>query len=199
MVDEGPGFTIARAHKAETLVPYFRAERPSGAINHGWIDLRGRPELVPEIPEAQKSRGLANLLRVMAQQSSKVMSSACECGLFDRGEYADGPRWKADGFVTITFKDADKNADTELLLYFARYILGGIPTTEDHHIVFEMIIEPLKLFFGRTDCFALSLKPIGYGASEEVAWAAFNCAANSAAQAIQRGRAPDEQIELYLT
>ena len=75
IIRRGPGFVIAQSDVAETLIPYSGSLRRDGDINHGFKDLRGRPELVDEIPEAKKSKGLANLLRVIAHTASPFMSS----------------------------------------------------------------------------------------------------------------------------
>lgn len=186
IIYQGPGYTIARTYKAETLVPYGRAERPEGAINHGWIDLCDHPERVAEIPEAKRSVGLSKLLRVIADPASEIMSSACECCAFELGAEVDGPRWHVGGFVMVMFRDADRNVDAQNLVDMARYILSGISASSKHHVGFEMIVEPLKFFFGRTDCHALMLKTLGYGADEAEAWAAFDYAAGAAADTFRR-------------
>ncbi len=185
---EGPRCAIVRTYKAETLVPYHAAKRADGSINRGWIDLRDHPELVVEIPEAKRSPGLSKLLRVIADPASQVMSGACECCAFERPEQADLVRWQVGGFVSMMFKDSERNVSAQNLVDLACYILHGIGNSSDHHIGFEMIIEPLKSFFGRTDCHALTLKPLGYAASEPTAWAAFDYASGAAAEAIQRDR-----------
>ena len=196
MLLEGPGFAIVRTYTAETLVPYFPAERPDGEMNYGWFDIRDRPELVTTIPEARKSNGLANILRVIAQPASKLMSGGCECHAFDNGSAPDRPRWQVGGYVTTMFKDSDANTNEKAFFDLACYILHGIVPTDAHHIGFEMIIEPLKSFFGRTDCLALAVKPLGYGPDETSAWAAFNHAATAMAESIQRARHESERIPL---
>jgi hypothetical protein len=183
---QGPGFTIARTLTPGTLVPYERVIRADGNINHGWIDLRGNADRVTEIPEAAKSKGLAELLRVIADPRSKLMSGACECAAFELGPNAGGPQWQVGGFVTVMFGDAKKNVVAQNFIDLAQYILGAIPVAEDVQIGFEFLIEPLKLFFGRTDCYDLMLKPLGYGPDEHTAWAAFNYASNAAAASIGR-------------
>jgi hypothetical protein len=185
---EGPGYTIARTDKAGTLVPYGPAPRPSGAMNYGWIDLRDRPDRVAEIPEAARSKGLSNLLRVIADPVSRITSIGCDCHAFERSTTeGDGPRWSVGGYVAVTFKDTERNLDPDNFAEMARYLLSGIGASSEHHIGFEMIVEPLKFFFGRTDCHALTIKPIGWGNDEPQAWAAFDYAAEAAADAIQKG------------
>jgi hypothetical protein len=183
---QGPGYAIARTLTPGTLVPYERFVRADGNINHGWIDLRGKPERVIEIPEANKSKGLAELLRILANPSSKLMSGVCECAAFDCGPDTGGPRWQVGGFVTVMFRDTEKNVVAQNFVDLAQYILSGIPAAEDIHIGFEFVIEPLKLFFGRTDCHDLMIKPLGYGPDEQAAWVAFDYAATATATSIGR-------------
>src|SRR5690606_6116645 len=124
IVEEGPGFTIARTNKASTAVPYGPADRASGDINHGWMDLRGHPERVDEVPEAAKSAGLARLLRAIADPVSKVMSSACECAAFERSpDDNEGAAWQVGGFVITMFLDGDRNTDPRELIQLAYYLL----------------------------------------------------------------------------
>jgi hypothetical protein len=187
IIYQGDGWTIVRSYRAETLVPYSGRERADGTVNHGWIDLRGHPERVAEIPEAERSSGLSQLLRVIADPASQVMSSACDCGAFERVQPGGG-LWVASGFVSVMFRDGERNVTPQDLVGLAVYILQGIGHTPDHHIGYDMIIEPLKCFFERTDCHALTVKPLGYGPDETTAWVAFDYAASAAAEAIRRDR-----------
>lgn len=188
IIDQGPGYTIALSDVAATLVPYEGCERPTGDVNHGWIDLKDRPDLVDSIPEARKSEGLAEILRVMAAPSSRVLSTACECAAFDDSDRESAVRWQAGGFVIAVFRDDEQNTAPQNFIDLARYILQGIQPSDRHVFGFELIVEPLKAYFGRTDCFDLMIKPLGYGASEAAAWAAFDHAAHAVAAAIKRDR-----------
>ncbi|BAV45283.1 Uncharacterized protein MLTONO_0380 [Mesorhizobium loti] len=184
---QGVGWTIAKTKDAGTMVPYpARPILVDGRLNYGWMDLRGRPDLVEQIPEARESPALSNLLRVIAT-SPMLMSSACEHASFDRSG-SDGPAWQAGAFIIVEFLEAEKNTDPGQLIEFSKYVLGGIPPTELHHIGFEMIVEPLKYFFGRRDCHALMMRPLGYGSTEGEALAALEFAVNAIADSIQRNR-----------
>jgi hypothetical protein len=189
ILDEGPGYVVARSNKPETLVPYGPAERPSGTTNYGWIDLRDRPKRVADVLEAARSEGLSMLLRVIADPVSQIMSIGCDCNAVERSmPEGDAPRWSVGGYVAVTFKDAERNRDPNNFVEMARYLLSGIGASLEHDIGFDMIVEPLKFFFGRTDCHALMIKPIGRGNDEPQAWAAFDYAAGAVADAIQKGR-----------
>jgi len=51
-----------------------------------------------------------------------------------------------------------------------------------------MIIEPLRTFFGFPNRYLLSVRPSGYGHTEEEAWQAFNHVTLATAEAIRRLR-----------
>ena len=72
IVEQGPGYTIAISDVAGTLVPYLPAPRPDGSSNHGWTDLRGRPDLVNQIPEAARSAALSRILTVIADPHRRL-------------------------------------------------------------------------------------------------------------------------------
>ncbi|MCC7247429.1 MAG: hypothetical protein IT473_02290 [Lysobacter sp.] len=181
---QGPGYTIAKSSKAGTLVPYSSVKRPDDT-NHGWIDTRNRPDLVSLIPEASGRSGLTDILTVVAQPGSPIMSSGCECGLFEHS-LDTKLKWHAGGFVMLMYDDGDRNSDWKQLEELATWILSGINPTQNHITGYEIIIEPLRHFFGRTDCYALMFKPMGYGDTEEAAWLAFDFAASAAAKSLAR-------------
>lgn len=70
IIEQGPGYTIAITDEAGTLTNYSACVRPDGSINHGFLDLRDQPELVERVPEAAKSEGLAEILRVANSKGS---------------------------------------------------------------------------------------------------------------------------------
>jgi hypothetical protein len=184
VLHEGPGYRIALRPRAATLVPYFRAERQSGDVNHGFFDLRDNPDGVDGIPEAAKLPGLAAFLRAIAEHP-RIMSSACEAGVFDRGAEHDGPRFQGGSFVIIEYRDVEKARDVDRYENMAGYILSKIPPTDEHHVSFDMLIEPLRTFFGHDGCYALNAKGIGFGDSETAAWIALDHAMAAMAQAIR--------------
>lgn len=77
--------------------------------NHGYVDLRGKPEAVAAIPEAQLSPALTDLLIALAQPQSASVSLGC-----DIGEHTDPAsqlqtRRRAGGYVQVAdarMKDA---------------------------------------------------------------------------------------------
>lgn len=181
IVHQGPGFTIAISDEPMTLVPYGPAPRLDN-YNHGWTDIRDQPELVSTIPEASKSEGLAAILRAFNSIGSQMMTIGCECGLFVK-ETTDSaePRYFAGGYIDVAFRDAEKNGQ-QILLDFAGTLLRGISAPPSGtHISYEMIVQPLKHFFGTTGLWCLQIKPAGHGDTDEQAWHSFNYAANAIA------------------
>lgn len=189
---QGDGFSIVKLKEPGTMVPYpARPILRDGRLNYGWLDLRGRPDLVDQVPEAREIAALAKLLRVLATSPS-IMSSACEHGVF----YREGldPPWQGGSFVVVEFLEEEHNTNSDRFIELARFVLGGIKPTDAHHIAFDMIIEPLKYFFGRFDCFALMIRPLGFGATEEQAAAALAYALDAVAESLQRNRPEAEKI-----
>jgi hypothetical protein len=59
-----------------------------------------------------------------------------------------------------------------------------VAASPEHHFGFEMIVEPLRSFFGDSGRYALMVKPLGYGTSEITAIASWEYAAAAVAKAI---------------
>jgi hypothetical protein len=182
IVDQGPGYTIARSSIPSGVVPYFPGERPDGNVNHDWFDLRGQPRRVVLIPEATRSPGLSAMLRAVADPQSQLMSAACDCPAFNRG--IEDPKWQVGGFVTVMYQDGDRNVDSNKLIELARLILHRTHVDTLHWTGFQFTVEPINIFFGRIDCHELLVKPVGYGNDEATAWAAFEEAAQATAEAL---------------
>lgn len=143
IVHQGPGYTIAKATIAQTLVPYGAMLSNLGDQNHGFVELRGRSDKVCLVRETQKSKGLAAILSTIACPDSPLMTSGCECDLFDLGSSNERPRYQVGGYVDLMFQEADSNTSLKAHEDLAIHFLNGISGSNDHHIGYEMIIEPL--------------------------------------------------------
>jgi hypothetical protein len=69
--------------------------------NHGFTDLRARPELVEDIAEVAESPALKALLADLAQPGSALMTLGCDLGA---GRLRDGQldrRWRVGGYVQV--------------------------------------------------------------------------------------------------
>jgi hypothetical protein len=178
IIYQGPGFTVAVSDELHSMTHYGSADRGDGNFNYGFVDLRDRPDLVDTIPEVNKSVSLGNLLRSINARNSPLMSFGCECAEFPlEATYPTGETIQVGGYIDVTFRDPNKNQTESALIDVARAILSRIPApTEGIAINFEMIVQPLKLFFGAAGHFALMIKPLGYGTTTGDAWKAFEYA-----------------------
>lgn len=69
--------------------------------NHGFIDVRGKPELAASIPECLKSPALRELLVALAQPHSRWATLGCDLGVGQDSD-TDGTRLHlAGGYVQI--------------------------------------------------------------------------------------------------
>lgn len=171
VLHQGAGFTIAASDEANTCVPYSEADHGQGERNHGYLDLRDNPERVQQIPEAQKTAGLAAFLEAIST-SPTIQSTTCEAAVFS--PVGDRELFQGGSFINVMFRDEEQMKDPGALEALALYLLQGVQPTDEHQIGFEMVIEPLKHYFGASGCFTLEVKAIGFGTTEEEAWASLD-------------------------
>jgi hypothetical protein len=69
--------------------------------NHGFVDLRGRPECVRSIVEAHESEALCQLLTFLAKLESPVISLGCDLGEHDSPQARWEARRVAGGYVQV--------------------------------------------------------------------------------------------------
>jgi hypothetical protein len=118
--------------------------------NHGFIDLRGRPEKVVDVPEAQTSAALASLLTSLADTASPLVSLGCDLGERVEAAAPEGQRQVAGGYVQVMFANYhDQTSDT--LLTLSKSVETTLCETSHGHnweAVFEL--QPVHLKFGTT-------------------------------------------------
>ena len=102
-------FDIERPSEDETILvlPYVR-NFDDGRSNHGFRDTRGRPELIDEIAEAGVSPALKELLRTLAQPTSKYFSIGCDLRTWPPSEQSD--LYQAAGYVQLLSADLAREA-----------------------------------------------------------------------------------------
>jgi hypothetical protein len=183
ILDQGPGYTIAIVEEAHGIVPYGSVVREDGT-NHGWVDLRDRPDLVDLIPEVRDLPGMQAILRTANDNQSPLMSIGCEKGLFPvDGHYPI--THMVGGYIDLAFRIGDCNGPDQLIK-LARLILSKVePTPPGVTTGYEFLVQPLKNFFGQGNRYALTLKPRGFGKSETKALEAFEIACMHAANALR--------------
>jgi hypothetical protein len=185
IIMQGPGYTIAQTDHVGTAIPYGDIDRHDGQRNHGFFDLRDRPELAVAIPEAQDSLGMQAILRALNAPGSHLMSLGCERGIFPRDDATPGePAYLCGSYIQVAYRDSALNTDPARFVALSKELLSRIKRSADHHVGFEMIVEPLRFFFGVHHCFVLVVKPMGFGNSEAAALAAWEYAAEEIARAV---------------
>jgi hypothetical protein len=102
-------FDIERPDEDETVLvlPYVR-NFEEGRTNHGFRDMRGRPELIDEIAEAGISPALKELLRSLAQPTSRYFSIGCDLRTWPPTEESDF--YQAAGYVQLLSADLVREA-----------------------------------------------------------------------------------------
>ena len=102
-------FDIERPDEDETVLvlPYVR-NFEEGRTNHGFSDTRGRPELIDEIAEAGTSPALKELLRSLAQPTSRYFSIGCDLRTWPPSE--PGNAYQAAGYVQVLSSDLAREA-----------------------------------------------------------------------------------------
>ena len=185
ILTQGPGYTIARDDEAHSSVPYGPADRENGDRNHGFLELADRPDLAERVPEAQRSDGLMRLLKVVNAPGSRLLTLGCECGLFEREDAApDEPDRYVGSYVAIAFRDPALNTP-DRIYELTRAAIGRTKGSDRYHYNYEVTITPLRTFFGNADCYEMHTNALGYGTSDEDAWAAFGAACDALADAFE--------------
>jgi hypothetical protein len=69
--------------------------------NHGFVDTRGHPDRIAEIPEAQESAALASLLTMLAAPDAPLISLGCDLGQHEVPKARIGTRRVAGGYVQV--------------------------------------------------------------------------------------------------
>ncbi len=73
--------------------------------NHGFVDLRGRPDLAANIFEGSQSRALRDLLVELAKPDSVFFTLGCDLGSHEEAENDQNSRYVAGGYVQLMHCD----------------------------------------------------------------------------------------------
>jgi hypothetical protein len=102
-------FEIERPGEDETVLvlPYVR-NFEDGRSNHGFQDMRGRPELIDAIVEAGVSPALKELLRGLAQPGCRYFSIGCDLRTWPPAQ--GGDLFQAAGYIQLLSADLAQDA-----------------------------------------------------------------------------------------
>ncbi len=101
-------------------IPYGRITRNSG-VNHGFMDLKGHPELVASVPELESDHALRALVIAIRQP---------DCGLFSVGclshDISDERGYKVTGYIEFAINSRESVQDASsyfpLFFHFSRHL-----------------------------------------------------------------------------
>lgn len=93
---------------AEILVLPYERDLAAGRTNHGFCDLRGRPELAAEIAEAAGSPALRALLVKLARPGSGLFTIGCDLASWPPAE--SGDPHQCAGYLQLAFSDLRRDA-----------------------------------------------------------------------------------------
>ncbi|MGK9233285.1 hypothetical protein KXS07_16645 [Inquilinus limosus] len=155
---------LVYAEKAITI-PYPPIPREGESSNHGFIDVRGRPDLAAAIPEASESEALRRILVELAQPSSLFATVGCALGAYEEPESEADIRYRCGGYVQLFFIDHSERweFDYENIItdtrdfksskagnykWFIRYVIEDILLKVDN---MEDTIPSLQIWFHCAD------------------------------------------------
>lgn len=196
---EGPGYLVGKTDHAETMTHYHgmspEEQAQSGRMRGAYIDLVANPDAIDLIPELAKSPSLKALIAATVGPEAQLFTIGCDVGEFPgAGENGRGPHVGA--YVNYAFRDFDKASNVQRNIDLATWILSGMrdPAPDGLQVKFEFIIEPLKVFYGRSGAFSVMAKAIGYGENFAEAWLSYEWAASQLAASIARQKSPPVEI-----
>ena len=140
------GAQVKYAVKEGTSVPYppvFDDIRN----NFGYIDTRGRPERVDDIPECEGSNALRSLLLNLAAPGSGLISLGCDLGLRFFPKKRLSLRFVVGGYVQVMAADQEEQG-VPILQRLAKAIeVAVLDTSGKDRWEIELVLAPVLLKF----------------------------------------------------
>lgn len=187
IIDRGIDWTICINDEGRTAFPFISEVRENGRINHPYIDLSLKPDLVDSVPEVLEFPQLGNILKSVNSATSNLRSTQCNVGIIkcDPAK-ANGYSYGAGALIHIIFREHDLNLDQGKLLQLARIIEQNIQRPSAHPFRILLTIEPYKNWHGRMNSghFGLAIEFVGNGVDEFSAKEAAKAGAEALANAL---------------
>ena len=182
LVFESSCAVVQLSDRLSTVVPYGSIDQEDGNVNHGYIDLIGRPDLVESVPEVHGYPELGDILRFCNGQSP-YFTVGCEKGFF-KTEDSDLASTVPDylgSYVNIAFRDLEKNTKEDICALAVRIAneIGDCP----YAIWFDLVVERGGLF--GADCHLLFARIQGYGPTQQEARRSWGYACQLFVKALQ--------------
>jgi hypothetical protein len=115
--------------------------------NHGFVDVRGRPDLASRIAEGSQSAAMRNLLIRLAQPGSKLFTVGCDLGTKCLED--DNFPHTAGGYIQIMNSEYEKRTP-EVYAKFAQAVAEMLrPTCADHYWQVRFLLKPVQFKLDR--------------------------------------------------
>ena len=109
-----------------------------------YFDLKRRPELLLELPEAQRNRDLAQFLTAINSENSRFESAKCDTWLSNQitpeEEIFQAP-WKFASYVDLVFTSTDLRLQFEPNEAFAKQIAGLLGRAPEISAAAEFVVR----------------------------------------------------------
>ena len=135
------GWNIEMAEEGMTVPypPLFDNIRSNG----GFVDARGRPDLVAGIPECMRSLAMRDLLVLLAQPRSQIFSVGCDVG--NKFVTDDGPEYHtAGGYVQVMSKSYARQSPDEYVRFGEDVASMLEAKGSDHEWRLNLVLTPVQ-------------------------------------------------------
>lgn|GEM_PF-2462110 len=153
-------------------IPYPAVDH-GDSQNHGFIDIKNRPELAETIPEAKDCPPLLALLKAISHRDTPFATLGCEKAYSDySSENHPELKWNLCGYVDLCFARVDENVSREAFEELAFKIATfGQDKPQPRFVKFSMELSPAMYSplqsAGITDpAYCMSIWVAGFGATE---------------------------------
>lgn len=148
-------------------VPYPPAPREEGRMNHGYVRLKGNPEMIERIPEAKGWPEYQQFLRRINADTSPIEFVGCEKGHFPcyRGE----AKVQLGSYTDVIFTETSLNDEPRNFLKLADAFGQAMRGSREWWSIAEIAIQRSKGFIDCNQPWLLMLRVLGHGRDEAMA------------------------------
>ena len=189
--ERGDAYRIYTTDRPGLSVPYLPTTDVHGRRDHGYVDLRDKPDAVARIPEADGQPGLTLFLQQVNAPGKGLMSlsASVEAAKVRAGaaapENGQAPTDFIDSTVVITFREPDL-ATGHNVLVVARRLMEVRQADPREWASYDLGIQPLRSLFGIGNLAGLTIRIRAMGANEASAWQNFNFHWSQLAAAVRK-------------
>lgn len=112
--------------------------------NHGFVDLRGQPDLAEKVFEGSQSIALKKLLIRLAEQPSPFFTLGCDLGSHEEDGFEPESRRVAGGYIQIISTDYAERLPNDYLSLAYAIEKEMEPFAENHHWMMRFVHMPVR-------------------------------------------------------